>query len=269
MLQVPESVNNNQANAPVEYKKVPVGGILLIAFLGLILLSGLTVLVLKRYPRLLDIDYFLIKTVTFKGLHLVKQKQLLQVLRQNQVRHLFSLNAGALEKQMKNIPYIEAVQFNKIYPDRLLVTVTEKQVFCLVKGSQPNDKRTFLIDNKATILPFHAQVKLLFPFITLPRLGSLQKDLVRLQVRKCITIIELLREHLPGLAISEVFLADENGKKIIIYTLLEGMVILVDENLTPLQLEMLNKSLQINKSKNKNFNHFDIRFKDQVIGKKI
>jgi len=230
---------------------------------------GLVVLVLigllHWQPSLLDIEWFRLKKLKMVGFRRVPKSFVVRTLRRRQVRYLFSLNTARLEEVLCAHRLIEDVHLVKVYPHRLTVTIRERKPFSVLKGRSGHS--SYVVDEKGTVIGPCPDNTLYYPYITMARLRLPLNRRQQADLRAAIRTVKMLRRKIPGMPLSEVFLAARSDT-VRIYTLHEGYIVLLPKRADTGHVQRLNMILRLNRH-GKRDNWFDARYRDKVITKQV
>ena len=96
------------------------------------ILAGLSITLLVGYLVALSTPFFRLEDVSFQGNKQVSQVELLQKGGLEDKLNILSLNLGDVKKKMEAIPWVKSVQLRRELPNKLLVSVQERQPLSLV-----------------------------------------------------------------------------------------------------------------------------------------
>ncbi len=261
-----ETKNADLSAGTVRTKDVPflhLAGLFTV-FLGVVVF--ISVFLVRQFPSLLDIDYFRIRQVAFRGLRYVKKEEIINKLKKSGQVYLFSLNTDTLKKQLA-LPEIERVDLIKRYPHTLIVSITERDPYCLYKDMRGGRKTTIALDRQGVPMGRRAVRDIAFPFVT-SRASDPEGPVGRAARVRCLHVLRMFKAYLPHMPLSEVVCPDHLENRIVVYTLLEGYTIIVDDQVKEVQLEQLKRVLQYNR-KARRYNYFDVRYEKDVIARRI
>jgi cell division protein FtsQ len=74
---------------------------------------------------------FSVKAVTISGAHELKEQEILAIAGIGPRNSLFFLDAAKLRANLKRLPIVKEASITKLYPDRLLIEIEERQPFAL------------------------------------------------------------------------------------------------------------------------------------------
>jgi cell division protein FtsQ len=74
---------------------------------------------------------FSIKAVTISGAHVLKEQEILAIAGIGPRNSLLFLDAAKLRANLKRLPIVKEASITKLYPDRLLIEIDERQPFAL------------------------------------------------------------------------------------------------------------------------------------------
>ena len=96
------------------------------------ILIGLSITLLVGYLVALSTPFFRLEDVNFQGNKQVSQVELLQKGGLEDKLNILSLNLSDVKKKMEAIPWVKSVQLRRELPNKLLVSVQERQPLSLV-----------------------------------------------------------------------------------------------------------------------------------------
>ena len=96
------------------------------------ILVGLSITLLVGYLVALSTPFFRLEDVNFQGNKQVSQVELLQKGGLEDKLNILSLNLSDVKKKMEAIPWVKSVQLRRELPNKLLVSVQERQPLSLV-----------------------------------------------------------------------------------------------------------------------------------------
>ena len=93
---------------------------------------GLPALILFGYSHLMESDYFALTYVDVEGLEYLEEQALLDAAEDVGGEHIIDVQPDRLEVVMAQLPFVEDVEVNRKFPDRLHISIDEHQPVAIV-----------------------------------------------------------------------------------------------------------------------------------------
>ena len=209
---------------------------------GLVLLILFTTFIPKKD---FSIKKFEIREINFEGNNILSKKELIKTTEFLLNKNIIFLNSYEINKKIPQYGFIKKLEIKKIYPDKLLIKITEKEPIAILI----NDKGKFFIDKKIKLVNFRETNK----FQNVPIVyGEIEQFKILLS--------NLKKINFPFELIMKYHLFESN----------RWDLTLNNKKLIKLPNKNYNKKLKnfIKIMKNRNFdkyNIFDYRLKNQII----
>ncbi len=209
---------------------------------GIVLLMLFTTFIPKKD---FSIKRFEIREINFEGYNILSKKELIKTTEFLFNKNIILLNTYEINKKIPNYGFIKRLEIKKIYPDKLLIKVTEKEPIAILI----NDKGKFFIDKNVKLINFRETNK----FQNLPIVYSEVKYFK-------ILLSNLKKINFPFELIMKYHFFESN----------RWDLVLNDKKIIKLPSKNYNEKLKnfIKNTKNSNFdkyNIFDYRLENQII----
>tara|TARA_A100001015_G_scaffold248051_1_gene285220 strand:+ start:5656 stop:6312 length:657 start_codon:yes stop_codon:yes gene_type:complete len=209
---------------------------------GIVLLILFTTFIPKKD---FSIKRFEIREINFEGYNILSKKELIKTTEFLFNKNIILLNSYEINKKIPHYGFIKRLEIKKIYPDKLLIKVTEKEPIAILI----NDKGKFFIDKNAKLINFRETNK----FQNLPIVYGEVKYFK-------ILLSNLKKINFPFELIMKYHLFESN----------RWDLVLNDKKIIKLPSKNYNEKLKnfIKNTKNSNFgkyNIFDYRLENQII----
>ena len=209
---------------------------------GILLLILFTTFIPKKH---FSIKRFEIREINFEGYNILSKKELIKTTEFLLNKNIILLNSYEINKKIPQYGFIKRLEIKKIYPDKLLIKVTEKEPIAILI----NDKGKFFIDKNVNLVNFRETNK----FQNLPIVYGEVKYFK-------ILLSNLKKINFPFELIMKYYRFESN----------RWDIVLNDKKIIKLPSKNYNEKLKnfIENMKNRNFdkyNIFDYRLENQII----
>jgi cell division protein FtsQ len=165
----------------------------------------------RTYVHLIGDPFFRVREVEIEGYRKISKETLVSLLNMDGMPNLFTLGLKRVTRRLESHPWIEAVTVSKVFPNKILIRVEERQPIAILQLEE-----LYYIDTKGVIFsPVGEGGEYNYPFLTGLTRDVLEKE--REEANRLITkALELLRaadeERVPPLEeISEVHMEKTFG----------------------------------------------------------
>jgi len=97
----------------------------------------LVLLLNSYYHEFMELDYFKVKNIEFRGLNLLDEREGFNLLSLRSGINIFQLNSNKIKERFAMSKVVDRVQIKRKYPDTIILNITEKKPFIQVlKGGK-------------------------------------------------------------------------------------------------------------------------------------
>ena len=186
-----------------------------------------------------------IKKITIENNKIIKDKEIKEKLSFLYETNFFFLRTKTIEKKLREIQFIESYQIKKIYPNNLIIKITEKKPIAIIQKSK--QKKYFTV--RGDLIDFR-KIKI---FEDLPNVFGDEKSFATFYVN-------LKNINFPFKEIKTFYLFE--SKRWDLLTLKNQLIKLPINNYNKILLNFISLKDQTNFEK---YKIFDYRIKDQLI----
>ncbi len=158
--------------------------------------------------------YFRIQTIEMPGCHITDPAELKKIGGIHYQLNMLTLDPAVMQKRLQEHPWVSGVKIQRIWPDTLVVTVSEHRPEALIVCGEEN--KFSYVNRKGEIFAAVRQGQELdFPVITgLETVQGSRKDEMLVDAMRFLQLTRRNNSNLPGQDVSEVHLT-ENGELIV------------------------------------------------------
>ncbi len=253
-----------QPNKEPKRKKIRYSIILIVSIL---LIAGITYLARKwcDFRKIYKVD-----KITVSGTFILTQPEIHKKIESHIAnKNLKQINCDTLQKSLAELPYVEASNVVKRFPDGLDIQIVERIPLCYLI----TDNNNFVLDARGVVLPVpDNSINTNLPLITGKEIGSTVQIGEKVQsptINLAITFLNQLKHRLPPIFAKVSEINYEENKKEYNLFLNSNTKVLLGRKKIYNRLNVLIHFMKQLPTKNDiaDYQYLDLRWKDQIVAR--